>query len=234
MKPGFALSLSFDGICLLQRAAGGWRSVGEVSLEAVDLGAELAALRDKALAYGADGLGCKVIVPNEQIRYLGVDTAGAGDVAREALVREALQGATPYAVDDLVYDLSLDGGTTYVSAVARETLVEAEAFAVEHGFNPVSFVAAPGENQFLGEPFFGPSAHASTLPGAPEIEPDGIAVVVIGPAKPVLKPAPKPAPEPEATPAPEPEAAPAPVETQPPAFGFSSRRRPKQAPEQDA
>ncbi len=42
MKPPFALSLSFDGIQLLHRAAGGWRVVGEVSLDSAALASDLA------------------------------------------------------------------------------------------------------------------------------------------------------------------------------------------------
>ena len=43
MKPNFALSLSFDGIRLLQRAAGGWYRLGEVSVADPALPAALAA-----------------------------------------------------------------------------------------------------------------------------------------------------------------------------------------------
>jgi len=211
MKPGFALSLSFEGISLLQRAAGGWRSVGQVSLDTSDLAGDLAGLRAKAETLGPVGdapeaMRCKVIIPNDQVRFLSIDTGSFSGEARLSMVRQALDGATPYPVDDLAFDISVDGNTTYVAAVARDTLAEAESFAVEHGFNPLCFVAAPGDNPFLGEPFFGASAHAATLPDASEVEPDGIAVVVIGPAE-----VPKPEPEADPTPAP---------------VGFASRRKP--------
>ncbi|WP_165978771.1 hypothetical protein [Antarcticimicrobium luteum] len=178
MKPGFALSLSFEGISLLHRAAGGWRSVGEVALDVPDLAAALGALRDKALRLEPDGLACKLIIPNAQIRYLTVQTGRAEGEARRAMVREALDGATPYAVEDLAFDISVEGHSTHVAAVARETLAEAEGFAVEHRFNPVSFVAIPGDQPFLGEPFFGVAENA----GKTQVEADGIAVVVTGPA----------------------------------------------------
>jgi len=216
MKPGFALSLSFEGISLLQRAAGGWRRVGEVSLEAQDLTGELARLRDRAVALGSGEMRCKVIIPNDQIRFLSVETGSFTGEARMGLVRSALGGATPYPVDDLAFDISVDGATTQVAAVARETLAEAEAFAVEHGFHPLSFVSAPGDNPFLGEPFFGATEHAATLPGADEVEPDGIAVVVIGPVE-------EPVSTPDAESEPEPEPVPA---------GFSSRRRKPESQEE--
>ncbi len=188
MKPGFALSLSFEGISLLHRAAGGWRRVGEVSLDVPDLSAALSELRDTALLLEPDGISCKLIIPNDQIRYLTLETGNTEGEARRVLVREALDGATPYAVDDLAFDISVEGPMTHVAAVARETLAEAEGFAVEHRFNPVSFVAIPGDQPFLGEPFFGAAENAGTA----EVEPDGIAVVVTGPAE---------FPQPEAPPA---------------------------------
>lgn len=213
MKPGFALSLSFDGISLLHRAAGGWRMVGEVPLNAPDLGAALAELRAGAERLDPGNLACKLIIPNEQIRYLSVDTGSVSEDARLEQVRKALDGATPYAVSELAFDMSQDGATTHVAAVALETLDEAESFAREHAFNPVSFVAVPDDQPYLGEPYFGTARQVPDL----TVEPDGVAVVVIGPAEfppeePVSAPAPEPAPS-----------------------GFATRRaRPAAAPEPDA
>ncbi|MCA0870279.1 hypothetical protein LCL97_05560 [Seohaeicola saemankumensis] len=252
MKPDFALSLSFEGISLLHRAAGGWRTVGDVPLDVPDLAAALNDLRADAMTVAPDGFTCKVVIPNDQIRYLTVETGKFEGEARRAMVEQALDGATPYAVSDLVFDISIEGTRTHVAAVARETLAEAEAFAVEHQFNPISFVAIPGDKDFLGEPFFGPSAFASTLPGGTSVEADGIAIVVTGklktPVEPVVTemekaPAPEPAPdasgipdappptdlpEPEPEPAPQPEPGPDTDDrTHPdavPLAGFSSRR----------
>lgn len=178
MKPGFALSLSAEGIVLLHRAAGGWRNVGSVPLGGDTMTADIAALRAKGDALDSNGL-CKLIIPNEQIRYLTIETEVSDPARRRDVARAALEGATPYAVSDLAFDLSEDGSQTHIAAVAHETLAEAESFALENGFTPASFVAVPGGSGFLGEPFFGP---APSL-GDQEIEPDGIAVVDVGPAK---------------------------------------------------
>ena len=181
MKPSFALSLSFDGIRLLHRAAGGWRVVGEVGLESADMASELEVLRKTATALEQGGLRTKVLLPNEQIKYLSVETPGLDDAGRRQAAEAALDGATPYPVKDLAFDISADGDRTHIAAVARETLAEAEAFAVEHRFNPVSFAAVPGDQSYLGEPFFGKTAAADDfLKQGETVEPDGIAVVVIG------------------------------------------------------
>ena len=193
MKPRFALSLSFDGIRLLHRAAGGWRVVGDVALDAGDMGAELAVLRKTASALEPGNLRTKVLLPNEQIKYLSIDTPDQDRGARNQAARIALEGATPYAVDDLAFDISIDGDQTHIAAVARETLAEAEGFAQDHLFHPVSFAAIPGDQPYLGEPFFGTAAAASSILEPDDtVEPDGIAVVVIGdidtPSGPVVGP----------------------------------------------
>ena len=83
MKPNFALSLSFEGIRLLHRSGTGWTPVGEVGLDSPDLGGELAVLRKTALALDPAGLRSKLILPNEQIRYLARDsTRACGDELR--------------------------------------------------------------------------------------------------------------------------------------------------------
>ncbi|MDW4496975.1 hypothetical protein R5H30_03195 [Sulfitobacter sp. D35] len=181
MKPSFALSLSFDGIRLLHRAAGGWRVVGEVDPEAADLAGELAALRRSAAAIEPGGVRCKLLIPNEQIRYLTIPSLGMDADARTEAARRALDGATPYDVEDLVFDTCPDCDSMHVAAVARETLDEAEAFAETHRFNPVSFVAVPGAEAFLGEPWFGRARAADRVLGPDEaVEPDGVAVVIVG------------------------------------------------------
>ncbi|MFK7876923.1 MAG: hypothetical protein AB8B71_14260 [Paracoccaceae bacterium] len=180
MKANFALSMSFDGICLVHRAAGGWRFVGEAALEDPDLVGTLAKLRETALSLEPAGLRSKLIIPAGQIKYLTLDTPGADDAARWAAAEEALIGATPYDVSELAYDISPDGDQTHVAAVAKETLAEAEDFAVSNRFVPISFVAVPEDEPFLGEPFFGPTQHVLDMHGPEQrIEPDHIAVVVL-------------------------------------------------------
>ncbi|SPJ30758.1 hypothetical protein [Falsiruegeria mediterranea] len=241
MKPAFALSLSFEGISLLHRAAGGWRLVGDVDINNDTFMQDLSALRDKALLLSPDGISSKLILPNDQIRYLSVNTGSFEGETRTSIIESAVNEATPYTLDELIYDTSPDGHLTHIAVVARETLQEAEDFAASNGFAPVSFVAVPGENDFLGEPYFGPTQAASGLTGADAIEPDGIAVVVIGPAElPVVEAPPEPevqepTPEVEDAPTEPPEALRAPDQTQPvpdpqPVVGFASRRGKPPAP----
>ena len=181
MKPNFALSLSLDGIRLLHRAASGWRAVGDVDLDAVSLASELAVLRRTAASLEPGGVRTKLVIPNSQIRYLTIETPDMPVEARRKAAEAALDGATPYPVADLAFDISVDGDRTHVAAVALETLDEAESFACEHRFHPVSFVAVPDDGAFVGEPYFGPTKVAATLLEEGEnVTPDSMSTVVTG------------------------------------------------------
>lgn len=173
MTTNFALSLSFDGIRLLQRVADGWHFVGETELDVPDLPAALAKMRETALSLDPSGLRTKLLIPDEQIKYLTLETA------RTDLddVLNALSGATPYGIDELVVDFDRSGGRTYIAAVARETLEEAEAFALDHNFNPISFAAIANPLTFQTEVFFGPTQTAIKAGGTPIVRENTLFVV---------------------------------------------------------
>lgn len=180
MKPRFALNLSHDGIGLLHRAKRGWNLVGEASLDDPDLTKTLHMLRETASALEAGGVRSKLVIPDSQILYTALPAAANGD-ATDAYIRAGLEGLTPYDVTDLVFDWSKDGDQIRLAVVARETLDEAEAFATEHRFNPVSFVARPQDDQFPGEPFFGQTAQAATLLSADDaLEQDDQPIAIHG------------------------------------------------------
>lgn len=230
MKPVFALSLSFEGITLLARAAGGWRRVGRVSPESETLSQDMAKLKAEATALDIGPVRCKVVIPDDQIRYMTLETGAQSYFDRRAAARKALEGATPYAVDELAFDICEDGAKTHVAAVARETLVEAEDFVADHGLEPMCFVASPGDAGFLGEPYFADSRHAaSVLNKGDEVETDGIAVIDLGPLEKGASPAPSPKaapeqPEPSATDGKPAAKTPEPDTTEAPVQGFVSRR----------
>ena len=247
MKPDFALSLSMEGITFMCRAEDGWHLLGDVPLDHRDLGGALAELRAEGEALVEGDALCKLILPNDQIKFLNVY---ATEADAEEQVAAALEGATPYAVSELSYDFTEIDEVFQVAAVAMDTLREAEAFAVEHGFAPVSFVAIPDGDEFDGEPFFGATASAGQFLAADEYpEPDLDPVDITGAGAPidfhpaystpvVLEDAPSfssrrsPAPEPEPAVAPVaasvaapdvPEPTPAPVAPPPPASTLSEQ-----------
>ena len=160
MTPDFALSLSFEGISFMCRVEGGWHLLGEVPLIHADLDGAMAELRSRGEKAAKGPALCKIIIPNDQIKYLNLTTSG-DDI--EAQVLQELRGATPYAIDDLAFDYVASEGSIQVAAVARETLAEALDFALEHGFSAVLFTAMPEPGSYLGEPNFGPTEKAASL-----------------------------------------------------------------------
>lgn len=192
MTTNFALSLSFDGIRLFQRVPDGWHLVGETAIDAPDLNAELADLRAQAARLDPTGMQVKLLIPDAQIKYVTLETAQTelGDVMA------ALENATPYAIDELVVDFDRNGGRTFIAAVARETLQEADAFAAEHGFTPASFTAVAAPMTFKSEVFFGPASGASSSAAITrETQPfvqTGVAVIPPDPdAAPLFTPRPR-------------------------------------------
>ncbi|MGC9420745.1 MAG: hypothetical protein ACP5EN_17405, partial [Rhodovulum sp.] len=229
MKPGFALTLSEDGIGLLHRAKGGWQRLGDVSLDDPGLGETLRLMRNTAEGLASGKLLSKLVIPDSQVLYTTLPVTGDSPAEKRASLRQGLDGLTPYALDEIVFDWQeADDGTARIAAVARETLNEAEAFAVQHAFNPVCWVAAPPADKFDGEVFFGPTSAARDLLGKgvkPEpdgrpVRPDGMADYAAGDETPDLpKPAAKSRTRPAAKPAPQAPASPAPpaVKADPPA-----------------
>ncbi len=215
MKPTFALNLSNERVGLLHRTGRGWLQVGDVAFDTPDLPEALAYLRRTALGLAPRGVTTKLVIPDSQILYIDVEAPGPDDETRRKQIAKGLVGRTPYAPEDLVFDWRGKGTMVKVAVVARETLQEAEAFAVEHRFNPVSFVALPEASSFKGEPFFGMTdAAKGTLPKGEAVDPDRDAMTIVTRDLPMADLAPEPEPKPAKT-ATSAEAAPAVAETTP-------------------
>ncbi|WP_136682584.1 hypothetical protein [Falsirhodobacter xinxiangensis] len=172
-----------------------------------DLGDAMATLRGRAEALAPDGFATKLLIPNSQILYTSVTASD------DAAIRRAVDGLTPYSVDDLVYDWQADGDSTRVALLARETLDEAEGFANDHGMRPVGFAAIPPEGKFPREPWFGPTLTAPASLAEGEVaEGDAQPVIIVEAPEPEVPPAPPEAePEPVIAAEPEPEPVPEPA-----------------------
>ena len=188
MKPSFALDLRTSTIALLHRTSRGWTKVGEAALEAPDFGEALAFMRSTALGVSPRGITTKLILPNVQILYTKVTAPVAEPWTRTRRIGTALEGLTPYRLDELAYDWCETATGVQVAVVAKQTLEEAETFARDHRFNPVSFVAVPEAGTFLGEPLFGQSRLSKSILAKDEtVERDSEAVRVVGRVAPKAK-----------------------------------------------
>lgn len=182
MKPRFALNLSTEAASLLRRVPDGWQEVGSVRFDAPDLPEAMSRLRAEAGDLSGGEVATKVVIPNSQILFTVVQAPGPDRTSRRNQIREALDGLTPYAVKDLVYDFETAGDSVSLAVVARETLEEAEGFADQYGFNPVCFVAIPEAGQFPREPWFGIiSAAQRRLPKGSKVERDDEPIRILMP-----------------------------------------------------
>lgn len=167
MTVKFALFLSPEGIALAHRQdAGHWAMIGEVPVAADDLAGEMATLNAAIVTRGGADQPLLLVLPDDQILYTSftAPTHDAG-LVQDRIVA-GLDGLTPYAVADLVYDWrAVEADRIKVAVVARETLDEANAFAAEHGLSVAGFAAMPPVERFPGMPVFGtatPAVEAAT------------------------------------------------------------------------
>ncbi len=170
MKPSFTLNLSHEGIILLHKSPRGtWTEVGDVALDNTKLRESLSFLRSTAVGLEGKGFGTRLVIPNSQILYRDIYAPGPSKADRKAQIETALEGQTPYAVADLIYDWRGESQTIEVAIVTKETLSEAEEFAINHRFNPISFVGSSGDKAGAWEPFFGRTDYSFSILG-PDVD----------------------------------------------------------------
>ena len=168
MKTNFALGITESGVTLWQRGDRGWLRVGAVALDHDDMNTAVGELVAKAgkLA-GKDKILTQLVIPDDQILYTRISAPGPGEDAQRNQIRKALEGRTPFPVEELDFDWTGAGPDVDVAVVARETLIEAEDFAKAQNLNPVCFVAAPANGAFNHAPFFGSSRIVRSILGDP-------------------------------------------------------------------
>ena len=167
MKPNFILELSQDGIRLRAAQGGKDAVLGSVALSESDFDDKVAALRNNVAEKSDTPMATELRIPDSEILYTTLDdpefdsktAKGSRDDLRDAAVRDALEGMTPYSLADLNFVWKVKGkGELTIAAVAHATLAEAEQFAASRGFNPVRFAADPGAAKYNGMAVFGPTA----------------------------------------------------------------------------
>ncbi|WP_294931687.1 hypothetical protein [uncultured Paracoccus sp.] len=165
----FALSFTEDAVHLLHRDSAdaqgsGWQSVGSVGFASPSFRADLAALRIEAAreVMGADArqpLPVLLLIPQDQILYTSLSLPSGP--RRHADVGKALDGLTPYPIEELSFDWTDEGADVRVAAVARQTLFEAQEFAERHGFFGAGYSALPEGDEYPGHPVFALPEEAS-------------------------------------------------------------------------
>lgn len=156
IAPDVALSFSPEAVHLQRRIDAEWHEADHVRFDDEDVRARLEAMRDILLNEGHDGI--LLIIPDDQLLYTRLSVEAEGPADMPQAVMRALDGLTPYSIDELAFDwLPSVPGEVFVAAVARQTLVEARQFSERYGFVINGFIADPDPERFPGEPefFFG-------------------------------------------------------------------------------
>ncbi|MDO5642736.1 MAG: hypothetical protein Q4G26_10185, partial [Paracoccus sp. (in: a-proteobacteria)] len=156
----FALGFQPDGVQLLHRRGGEWAELGRAPFNG-DLRGGLGGFAQRLRAANAPGVA--LVIPEDQILYTDLVLPEARDTV--SALKAGLDGLTPYPVEELAFDYApadaAPGARVRIAAVARQTLAEAEDFAIRHGFAPDRFLAAPEDGQFPHVPDFGATGLAT-------------------------------------------------------------------------
>lgn len=156
-KPNFALDLSNEGVAVWHRSSGGgWTTLGSVSLADSDFAAQLAALRDSVAKGSGRARRAVIRIPRSEVLLSKVRV---GVFEGEAAVRHAqkqIAELSPLDMSEISFDMGEKGVSNMapVGIVARQTLVEADAFARSNGFEPLYFTTQYAEREFNREPKF--------------------------------------------------------------------------------
>ncbi|MCP5088810.1 MAG: type IV pilus biogenesis protein PilP [Rhodobacteraceae bacterium] len=156
-KPIFALDLSNDRIALWHRTGNaGWTVFGEVTLSDPNLPEEMKTLQGRAVSMHGNALHTVVRIPRSEVMMSRLKLGVFEGDAAESHARKLITDLTPYAFNEVSYDLGPKGvgNMAPVAVVAKKTLKEAEEFAHTHGFQPVYYTTQYGSREFPGEPRF--------------------------------------------------------------------------------
>ncbi len=150
MSERWGFDLSMSAVRLMRRQGENWAEVAVEKIEGADIESRLQGLADRV----APETSVDVFLPRDQILYDDVKLNSA-ESARED-IHIAMEGRTPYALDELAIDWELiDSETARVAAIAKETLDEARDFAAGRGLDVKGYSALSDQTDFPRLPDFG-------------------------------------------------------------------------------
>ena len=167
MSERWGFDLSMEAVRLMRRDAEQWHEFAVEKLEGEDIETRLASL--VANAKTADPV--DIFLPRDQILFTTVEVDS--DTDPNISIRSAMEGRTPYNLDELEIDWELSSPeSAQVAAVARETLDEAEAFVTKGGLTVRAFSSLDVPHEFPRFPVFAEKHPNPTVTQvAPEAEP---------------------------------------------------------------
>lgn len=149
MEKRWGLDLDMSAVRLMRRDEGIWSEIAAEKIDGADIEDRLVAM----IGQIEPGHPVELFLPRDQILYTDVDLGPVGDTP--AQIERAMDGRTPYPLDELVLDWEMaSSGSARVAAIARETLEEAAAFAEVRGLGVSGYSSLASEADFPRLPVF--------------------------------------------------------------------------------
>ncbi|MEM8801967.1 MAG: hypothetical protein AAGF55_05485 [Pseudomonadota bacterium] len=188
MHTEWGLDLDMSAVRLMRRSGENWDEVQTEAIDSPDIEERLNAMLSK-IDSGAE---VTLFLPLDQI--LCTDVEIAGDAETKAEIGRAMDGRTPYALDELVLDWEIVApGQAKVAAIAQDTLDEAAAFAEVRGIGVSTYSSLGLGDAFPRLPrFAGPHVPSGTAvepveaPAAPEPQDAAMFATARKPSRPPL------------------------------------------------
>ncbi|PWK58297.1 hypothetical protein C8D95_101103 [Silicimonas algicola] len=151
MTSRWGYDLDMSAIRLMRRDGKTWREIGAVKIDGPDIEDRLFAM-SAHMDDPSDPV--MLFLPRDQILYMDVDISSEDAV--EVDIHRALDGRTPYVLDELEIDWEMTApGQARVAAIALETLDEAAAFAEARGLRIAGYSSLAARSDFPRPPDFG-------------------------------------------------------------------------------
>ena len=165
MTSRWGYDLDMSAIRLMRRDGRTWREIAAVKIDGPDIEERLYAM-SAHMDDPADPV--MLFLPRDQILYM--DVAISSEDAAEVEIQRALDGRTPYALDELEIDWEMTSpDEARVAAIALETLDEAAAFAEARGLRIAGYSSLAVRADFPRQPDFGKPNMMDDLDDASEV-----------------------------------------------------------------
>ena len=154
METRWGLDLDMSAVRLMRRDGNAWSEFAVEKIDGPDIEDRLTAMIANIDTQVA------LFLPGEQILYTTVDLGPVGNT--RAQIERAMDGRTPYALDELDLDWEMTASSSArVAAIALDTLDEAAAFAEVRGLSVSAYSSLATEEDFPRLPNFrGPPVNA--------------------------------------------------------------------------
>lgn len=165
MTVRYGFDLDMAAVRLMRRDGGQWLEEAVEKIDGPDIEDRLQVMVDRIEGNGP----VELFLPRDQILYTDVEISSEDDALDE--IDRAMDGRTPYALDELEIDWEMTApGTARVAAIARETLDEAFAFAEARGMRVAGYSSLATPEEFPRLPDFGGNLFDEDETGAEEGE----------------------------------------------------------------